>query len=202
MKREAFPGIQAGCRRGARNGIKPGGCAPEHPRSGEGARPGAAEGRACGAGVRALPPRGRLNARGWGDLGVIKPQTSPERAARGSGQSGLGWLPAAPRRAPSPGAAGGKPPDFEGKRDIFRCVEVTTSYIPPSRASEAVRILPHPRNWRGCRQEGAIKPLPWVFFPLGAGTERPGKAAPAGEAGLKAAPPALQGRWPRPGGSE
>lgn len=139
-------------------------------------------------GARGVPPHWRPNTRGF-CTGEIKPQIQPDRAATGSGRNGLSSLPAVPRRASSPGAAAGKLPDFAGDGVFFNCVGIVISHIPPAGTARRFGSCPRPRNWRGWRQEDAIKPLPG-FFPLGAGTEHPGKVAPAGEVGLKAAAPA------------
>lgn len=63
--------------------------------------------------VSRFVPHGRLDTRGF-CTGEIKPQTHSDRAAKSSRQSGVRLLPAVSRRAPSPGAAGGKPPAFAG----------------------------------------------------------------------------------------
>lgn len=98
------------------------------------------------------------------------------------------WCALAARRAPQSTLSRGSGREAArlcGRWGIFNCLKVIISRIPPSRDSEAGA-----RNWRACRQESAIKPLPCIFFPPGAGTERPGKGAVPGPA----APLAQAGR--------
>lgn len=116
----------------------------------------------------------------------MKLQIHSDRAGKGSGRGGLSLLPAGtPLRGSGREAA-----RLCGRLGILNCVGVITPHVPAAETGRWFRSCSRPRNWRGCRQEGVIKPLPCFFSHRDISRSALAKRSWRARSGLKAAPPA------------